>query len=206
MLLLKKLRRDFYCGDTLSVAQNLLGKTLVHITEGKRLSGKIVETEAYKGITDKAAHSYGGRRTKRTEIMYGPCGFSYVYMIYGMYYCFNIVTQKKGVPEAVLIRAVEPLENLNEISLNRYDKSFSSLNKTQIKNLTNGPGKLCKGLAIGKSENKLDLCGGTLYLVDDNSNDFSIKNAKRIGISYAQEAADYPWRFYIENNIYVSAK
>ncbi len=188
------------------MAKNLLGKILVHTINGKRLSGRIVETEAYKGITDKAAHSYGGRRTKRTEVMYGPCGFSYVYMIYGMYYCFNIVTEKKDIPEAVLIRAVEPLENLNEISLNRYNRLFSSLNKTQIKNLTNGPGKLCKGLAIGKTENKLDLYGNTLYIAEDNFSNFNIKNAKRIGISYAQEAADYPWRFYIENNIYVSVK
>ncbi|MCC9293708.1 DNA-3-methyladenine glycosylase [Clostridium sp. MT-14] len=203
---MKKLQRNFYNKDTLSVAKNLLGKILVHTINGKRLSGRIVETEAYKGITDKAAHSYGGRRTKRTEVMYGPCGFSYVYMIYGMYYCFNIVTEKKDIPEAVLIRAVEPLENLNEISLNRYNRLFSSLNKTQIKNLTNGPGKLCKGLAIGKTENKLDLYGNTLYIAEDNFSNFNIKNAKRIGISYAQEAADYPWRFYIENNIYVSVK
>ncbi|CAB1254164.1 DNA-3-methyladenine glycosylase [Clostridium sp. HV4-5-A1G] len=203
---MKKLQRNFYNKDTLSVAKNLLGKILVHTINGKRLSGRIVETEAYKGITDKAAHSYGGRRTKRTEVMYGPCGFSYVYMIYGMYYCFNIVTEKKDIPEAVLIRAVEPLENLNEISLNRYNRLFSSLNKTQIKNLTNGPGKLCKGLAIGKTENKLDLYGNTLYIAEDNFSNFNIKNAKRIGISYAQEAVDYPWRFYIENNIYVSVK
>ena len=206
MLSLKKLQRGFYSKDTLSVAQNLLGKILVHIVNGKKLSGRIVETEAYRGITDKAAHSYGGRRTKRTEVMYGSCGFSYVYMIYGMYYCFNIVTEKKGTPEAVLIRAVEPLENLNEISLNRYNRSFSSLNKAQIKNLTNGPGKLCNALSIGKNENNRDLCSSTLYLEDDNFSSFSIKNAKRIGISYAQEAADYPWRFYIENNIYVSSK
>lgn len=205
-VILKKLQRDFYSKDTLSVAQNLLGKILVHEINGKRLSGRIVETEAYRGITDKAAHSYGGRRTNRTEIMYGTSGFSYVYMIYGIYYCFNIVTEKKDIPEAVLIRALEPLESLDKISLNRYNKSFSSLNKTQIKNLANGPGKLCNALAIGKSENKVDLCNSSLYIAKDHINDFNIKSAKRIGISYAQEAADYPWRFYIENNIYVSAK
>ncbi|MHC6181318.1 DNA-3-methyladenine glycosylase [Clostridium sp. JNZ X4-2] len=203
---MKKLQRNFYSKDTLSVAQNLLGKILVHEINGKRLSGRIVETEAYKGITDKAAHSYGGRRTNRTEIMYGEPGFSYVYMIYGMYYCFNIVTEKKGIPEAVLIRALEPLENLDEISLNRYNKSFCSLNKAQIKNLANGPGKLCNALAIGKAENKVDLCNSSLYVAKDHINDFNIRSAKRIGISYAQEAAEYPWRFYIENNIYISAK
>lgn len=206
MLELKKLQRNFYCKDTLTVAQNLLGKIIVHSINGKKLSGRIVETEAYKGVTDKAAHSYGGRRTKRTEIMYGPCGFSYVYMIYGMYYCFNIVTEKEGIPEAVLIRALEPLGNLNEISLNRYNRSFSSLNKAKIINLTNGPGKLCKALSIGKEENKIDLCGSTLYIAEDNFNEFTIKAAKRIGISYAQEAANYPWRFYIENSSYISAK
>lgn len=200
----KKLHRNFYGKDTILVAKNLLGKVLVHEINGKKLSGKIVETEAYKGITDKAAHAYKNRYTKRTEALYGPCGFSYVFMIYGMYYCFNAVTESEGIPEGVLIRALEPLTCLEDMSLNRYKKEYNLLNKSQIKNLTNGPGKLCKALLIDKSQNKNDLCKSDLYIEDSNTEDFNIKSSKRIGVDYAKEAADYPWRFYIENNPYVS--
>lgn len=205
-MLLKKLPRNFYSKDTISIAKNLLGKILVHDINGKQLSGRIVETEAYKGITDKAAHSYMNRRTKRTEVMYGPCGFSYVFMIYGMYYCFNVVTEAEGIPEAVLIRALEPVCCIDEMSFNRYNKKFEHLNKTQIKNLTNGPGKLCKALLINKEQNKKDLCNSNLYIAEDDFRDFKIKSTKRIGIDYAEDAADYPWRFYIENNSYISVK
>ncbi len=206
MLLLKKLLRNFYNRDTVSIAKNLLGKILVHEINGKQLSGRIVETEAYKGIKDKAAHSYMNRRTKRTEVMYGPCGFSYVFMIYGMYHCFNVVTEAEGIPEAVLIRAIEPVHCIDEISFNRYKKKFEHLNKNQIKNLTNGPGKLCKALLIDKEQNKKDLCNSDLYIIEDDFTSFKIKSAKRIGIDYAADAADYLWRFYIENNSYVSVK
>jgi len=204
--LFNKLHRDFYRKDTLLVAKNLLGKVLVHEINGKKLSGKIVETEAYKGIIDKAAHSYGDRRTKRTEALYGPCGFSYVFMIYGMYCCFNVVTERQDIPEGVLVRALEPLTCLEDMSLNRYEKSYDLLSKSQIKNLTNGPGKLCKALLIDKNHNKKDLCKSDLYIEDSNIENFNIKSSRRIGIDYAEEAADYPWRFYIEDSPYVSVK
>ena len=201
-----KLDRDFYGRDTLSVAKSLLGKVLVHEINGKKLSGKIVETEAYKGIIDKAAHAYGNRRTKRTEALYGPCGFSYVFMIYGMYYCFNVVTESEGIPEGVLIRALEPLTCLEDMSLNRYEKSYDLLSKSQIKNLTNGPGKLCKALLIDKSQNRKDLCKSDLYIEGNTIENISIKSSKRIGVDYAEEAADYLWRFYIKDNACVSVK
>lgn len=202
---MKKLSREFYSRDTETVAKELLGKILIHEVDGKRLSGKIVETEAYLGIKDKAAHSYGGRRTPRVEVMYGKAGFSYVFIIYGMYYCFNVVTQKEDIPEAVLIRALEPIENLDIIANNRFKKDYNDLTKTQIKNLTNGPGKLCDALKINKTLNNEDLCDNRLY-IEDNDEEFNIITDKRIGIDYAEEARDYLLRFYIEDNKYVSVK
>ncbi|MBI6874082.1 DNA-3-methyladenine glycosylase [Clostridium aciditolerans] len=202
---MKKLNREFYSRDTETVAKELLGKILIHEVDGKRLSGKIVETEAYLGIKDKAAHSYGGRRTPRVEVMYGEAGLSYVFIIYGMYYCFNVVTQKEGIPEAVLIRALEPVGSLDIMANNRFKKDYNDLTKTQIKSLTNGPGKLCNALKINKALNGEDLCDNRLYIVD-NDEEFNIITDKRIGIDYAEEARDYLLRFYIENNKYVSVK
>src|SRR5690554_6718560 len=115
---MNSLNRDFYNRDSLTVAKDLLGKYLVHIVDGVKLVGKIVETEAYMGVEDKAAHSYGGRRTPRVEVMYGPPGYAYVYLIYGMYDCFNVVTNKEGIPQAVLIRAIEPMGELDAFAYN----------------------------------------------------------------------------------------
>lgn len=201
-----KLDREFYNRDTVLVAKELLGKILVHEINGQKLSAKIVEAEAYMGITDKAAHSYGGRRTSRVEIMYGKPGFSYVFIIYGMYYCFNTVTREEGTPQAVLIRAVEPIEGVGLIAHNRFKKPYEQLTKSQIKNLTNGPGKLCGALLIDKEQNGEDLCGNKLYIEEGNYEKFNIISAKRVGIDYAEEAKEYLWRFYIEDNKYVSVK
>ncbi len=200
------LNREFYNRDALIVAKELLGKVLVHELYGQKISAKIVETEAYMGIDDKAAHSYGGRRTQRVKVMYGGPGFSYIFFIYGIHYCFNIVTREEGNPQAVLIRAVEPIKGLDIIAENRFGKIYSQLSKSKIKNLTNGPGKLCKALAIDRNLNGEDLCGKKLYVEEGESDKFSIVSAKRVGIDYAEEAKDYPWRFYIEDNIYVSVK
>ncbi len=200
------IKREFYNRDTLTVAKELLGKTLVHEVNGQKLSAKIVETEAYMGIEDKAAHSYGGKKTKRVEVMYGKPGLTYVFIIYGMHYCFNIVTREEGIPQAVLIRAVEPLTGTEEMAKNRYNKSYCQLNKNQIKNLTNGPGKLCKALLIDKSLNGEDLCGDTLYLKEGINENFDVVCSKRIGIDYAEEAKDFLWRFFIKDNNFVSVK
>lgn len=202
-----KLSRDFYSRDTLKVAKELLGKVLVHKVDGIKIKGRIVETEAYIGPIDKASHAYGGKKTPRLEALYGEPGIAYVYFIYGMYYCFNVITKKKGSPEGVLIRAVEPLEGLEKMAHLRFKKSYNELTKIQKKNLTNGPSKLCIALNINKQNNKQDLCGEELYIEEyDGKNNFEIVEAKRIGIDYAQEAKDFLWRFYIKDNEWVSYK
>jgi DNA-3-methyladenine glycosylase len=203
---MKTLGREFYNRDSLIVAKELLGKVLVHEIVGQKVSAKIVESEAYMGIEDKAAHSYGGKRTPRVEVMYGGPGFSYVFIIYGMYYCFNIVTREEGNPQAVLIRAVEPIGGFDLMAQNRFKKTYNQLTKSQIKGLTNGPGKLCRAFLIDKSLNGEDLCGSKLYVEEGETEKFSIVSAKRVGIDYAGEAKDYLWRFYIEDNKYVSVK
>lgn len=203
---IKKLDREFYNRDSIIVAKELLGKILVHEIDGEKLSAKIVEVEAYMGVEDKAAHSYGGRRTPRVEVMYGHPGFSYVFIIYGMYYCFNIVTREIGTPQAILVRAVEPIEGFELMAQNRFKKPYNQLNKSQIVGLTNGPGKLCNALLINKSLNGEDLCGSKLYIVEGQEENFNIVSSKRIGIDYAEEAKDFLWRFYIEGNKYVSVK
>lgn len=199
-----KLKRDFYLRDTLVVAQDLLGKLLVHETQDWKIAARIVETEAYIGPEDKGSHSYGGRRTKRNEVMYQIGGISYVYLIYGMYFCFNAVTEPKDKPSAVLVRAVEPMFGEGYMSQLRYGQEYTSLSLSQKLGLCNGPGKLCISMGIGKAENALDLCGSKLYICDTPNESFSIKSSPRINIDYAEEYTHKPWRFYIEGNKYVS--
>lgn len=197
----KKLPREFYLrGDTLQIAQDLLGKILVVPTEtGEIVSGTIVETEAYLGAEDKAAHSFGNRRTNRTETMFAQGGTAYVYFIYGMYFQFNVVAGEIGTPHAVLIRAVEPLEGI-EIMRERRGQMKDT-------NLTSGPGKLCIAFGIDKSFDKEDLLGNRVWIEDgEKFSTDSIACGKRIGIDYAEEYAEKPWRFWIENNSFVSRK
>jgi len=208
-----KLTKEFYARGTLQVAKELLGKVLVHEVNGIKLKGRIVETEGYIGSIDKAAHAYGGKRTPRTETLYGKPGIAYVFIIYGMYYCFNVITKEEGSPEGVLIRAVEPIEGIEEMSKLRFKKEYSELTKAQIKNLTSGPSKLCIAMQINKENNKQDLYSSELYIEEPEDQEQSkslqkieIVEAKRIGIDYAEEAKDFLWRFYIKNNPYVSVK
>lgn len=201
---MNKLERSFFYNDTLKVAKNLLGKILVHEVNGKKLMGKIVETEAYMGATDKASHAYGNRKTERTRALYNEGGHCYIYLIYGMYYCFNIVTREEEIPQCVLIRALEPVSDLQDFIKNRY-KSIENINKQKIKNLSNGPGKLCMALDLDKRHNMMDLCDDEIYVLDNNEN-FQVVTSKRINIDYAEEAKDFPWRFYIKDNNYVSVK
>jgi len=199
--------KEFYNRSALDVAQDLLGKVLVREVDGKVLKGKIVETEAYIGTIDKACHAYNGRRTKRTEILYEDAGVSYIYFIYGLYHCFNVVTNKKDVAEAVLIRAIEPINELDYIANIRYNKKYNELTKAQSKNLTNGPSKLCLAYLLNKDLNAVKLYEkGAVYITDDNNENFEIVESKRIGIDYAEEAKDFLWRFYIKDNIYISKK
>lgn len=201
-----KLNISFYRRDTLLVAKELLGKKLVHKINGKILSGIIVETEAYMGIQDKAAHSYGGRKTERTKVMFEAGGVSYIYFIYGLYYCFNVVTAEEGIPQAVLIRALQPVEGIEDMALLRVNKNIKELTKKQIINIANGPAKLCSALKLDKTLNAVNLTSDILYIEDVNYNNFEIVETTRIGIDYAEEAKYYPWRFYIKDNPYISKK
>lgn len=201
------LDKDYFQKDALYLAKDLLGKILVREIDGKIIKSRIVETEAYIGNGDKACHAYNGRRTKRTEVLYSEGGIAYIYLIYGMYNCLNVVTGIKEEAEAVLIRALEPLNEFDYISNKRFNKDFDNLTKAQKLALTNGPGKLCKALLIDRELNAIKLYEkGKLYLIDDGFKDFGVVKTKRIGIDYAEEAIHFPWRFYIEGNKYVSKK
>ncbi|WP_326910601.1 DNA-3-methyladenine glycosylase [Sedimentibacter sp. MB31-C6] len=193
-----KLNRNFYNRDARIVAQELIGKVLVRQYDGNIIKARITETEAYIGAIDKASHGYGGKITKRTKIMYGPPGYTYVYLIYGMYYCLNFVTEGEGVCSAVLIRAAEPVENIGLMCNNRYNKSLNEISKQQLKNLSNGPGKLCIALDISKEDNGVDLTKEEIYLLDDEYTNFLVEKSKRINIDYAEEAKDFLWRYTIK--------
>ena len=202
-----RLTRVFYARETLQVAKELLGKILVHEVNGVRLRGKIVETEAYIGSIDKACHAYGGKNTHRIETLYGMPGIAYVYFVYGMYHCFNVITKEEGYPEGILIRAIQPIEGLEEMSKLRFKKEYNKLTKAQFKNLTTGPSKLCIAMNINKENNKQDLCTSGLYIEESEEKEkIEVIEAKRIGIDYAEEAKDFLWRFYIKDNNWVSVK
>ncbi len=203
---MKKLGREFYNRDSIIVAKELLGKLLVHEMEGRRVSARIVEAEAYMGLVDKAAHSYGGKRTSKVEVMYGGPGYAYIFTIYGVHCCFNIVTREEGNPQAVLIRAAQPVEGFEWMAHERYGKAFGELTKSQKKGLTYGLGKLCASLSVDSTFNGVDLCGNEIYVEGGVDQDISIVSTKRVGIDHAEEAKDYPWRFYMEGNEYISVK
>ena len=201
----KILESNFFKRDTVEVAKNLLGKKIIRNISGNFFCAKIVETEAYLGLEDKACHSYGGNITKRNEILYKEGGTIYVYLIYGMYNILNIVTKNENDPEAVLIRAVEPIENIDAMSLNRFGKIYKDLSSYQKKNLTNGPGKLTMAMGIDRALNGKILSQDYLY-IEEGEDVKNIIETKRIGIDYAGEDANLPLRFYIEDNPYVSVK
>lgn len=182
----KKLPREFYDRDTIEVAKDLLGKWLVHQIHGEKRIGKIVEVEAYLGPHDLASHTSKGR-TPRTEVMFGPPGHAYVYLIYGMYYCVNAVTQKAGHGSAVLLRALEPISTISS--------------KTQ------GPGLLCNAMGITKSLNGHDLLSDDFYIMYPPENEpMTIAERPRVGVGYAKEWKDKHLRFYIEGNAFISRK
>ncbi len=190
---------EFYQRDTTKVAKELLGKVLVHLApDGTRVSGRIVETEAYLGADDRAAHTFGGRKTERTKTMFLAGGYSYVYLIYGMYNCLNAVTRMEGDPEAVLIRAIEPLEGLDIMKARRP-------NAKRVIELTSGPGRLCSALAIDKKSNALLLDRRPLFIEDGlRVPPSKIIASPRIGVDYAGEAAQWPLRFSEKDNVFVS--
>jgi DNA-3-methyladenine glycosylase len=199
--MVKKLTRRFYTGDTLDIAKKLLGKFLVVKKNGRICVGKIVETEAYLGPDDRAAHSFKGKRTPRTEVEYNVGGYVYIYMVYGMYWQFNIVTSEKDKPECVLIRAVEPI--------GKFPISNSQFPKSNLKNLANGPGKLCNWLGLDKSFYGEDMTKSKKIWLEDRGVRVAKKDivaAKRVNIDYAKQWKHKPWRFYIKGNGLVSKK
>jgi DNA-3-methyladenine glycosylase len=192
---LEPLPRAFYARNVLTVARECIGKLLVHRTKGALLVGRIVETEAYRGPEDRAAHSFGGRRTARTEVMFGPPGHAYIFFVYGMHYQFNIVTTRQGDPHAVLVRAVEPVLGVEVQAKRRHLPETS-------RELTNGPGKLCQAFGIGKADYGADLCDCRLFLADGPRT--KTQTSARIGVQYAEEWAEKPWRFFDPKSRYVS--
>ena len=210
----KRLGRDFFTRDGITVAKELLGKTLVHKTPLGTVRGILTEVESYMGETDKGAHSYGGRRTARTEPMYHHGGTSYVYLIYGMYSCMNIAAMTEGNPQAVLLRSVIPadedskrimvqlrLEELNRKQLKKNKEPYTMENRPASlnKHLADGPGKLCVAMHITKADNDIDMVESMDFYVTEGIEvkPAQIHAGKRIGIDYAEEAADYLWRFYL---------
>jgi len=196
-----KLPPEFYTRpDVLKVARDLLGKLLVvPTTNRKRVSGMIVEVEAYRGPEDRASHAFGGRRTKRTETMYKMGGVAYVYFVYGMYYQFNVVSNVEDTPHAILVRALEPVEGIDFMRKRRHTHPDH--------NLTNGPGKLCIAMNITRELDGADLLGNRVWLEEYEKIPASrISKGPRIGIDYAEDWVDKPWRFWIRDNSYVSRK
>ncbi|OGR85004.1 MAG: hypothetical protein A2901_06050 [Elusimicrobia bacterium RIFCSPLOWO2_01_FULL_54_10] len=181
---MKALPRKFYCREALDIARELIGLHLVHLSNGKRKAGRIVETEAYKGPQDLASHASRGL-TPRTKTMFGPPGRAYIYLIYGFWNCFNVVVREEGVPHAVLVRAVEPVQGIT-------DKTW-------------GPGLLCKAMGIGRDLNGEDLCGTRLWIEKPKIfKKSTIARATRIGVDYAKHWARKPWRFFDASSPYVS--
>lgn len=200
-LILKKLPKKFYLNNTLKVAKQLIGKLLVYNSPKGLITGIIVETEAYIGAIDESAHSYRGK-TLRNQVMFEEGGLLYVYFTYGMHFCLNVVTGKKDVGNAVLIRAVEPINGLDILGINRFNKEV--LNEKEIVNLTNGPAKLCQAFGIDKSQNGYDLCSDDLFIANYKTiKKDKINFSTRIGI---RKSVEFPWRNYIVNNKYVSKK
>jgi DNA-3-methyladenine glycosylase len=184
------LPREFYARDTALVARELLGMHLVHEVDGLQRRARIVETEAYVGAHDLASHSSKGI-TPRTRVMYGPPGHAYVYLIYGMHHCMNVVTEPEGHGSAVLLRAVEPI--------------------THVEGNTKGPGLLCKAMGIDRRLNGVDLCSGAFRIekadeAEEEASGFGIVARPRIGVAYAKDWAEAPLRFYIEGNTFISRK
>jgi len=197
--LCSQLPREFYARDTLTVARELLGKRLVRLDESVRLSGSITEVEAYIGEDDRASHASPGP-TARNAPMYGPPGYTYVYLIYGVHHCLNVVTERAGFPAAILIRATEPQEGLATIQQRRGPQNPPS-------NLTCGPGRVCAALGIDRTLNNHDLCASEALLwIEDAAPipDTQVARSPRIGVRGDQTALEAHWRFYVRNSAWVS--
>ena len=202
-----KLPREAYMGDTVAIARQLIGKYLVRRWQGEWLVCRITETEAYVGAVDKACHAYGYRKTARNATMFGPPGHAYIYLIYGMHCCLNFVTNPVGEPDAVLLRGLTPLQGIDTMARLRFARPYAELTPYQRKNFLNGPGKCCQALALDRALNGVDLTGEDLFICSSPDDAglpavpmpfFTVREATRVGIDYAEEARDFPWRFILE--------
>ena len=196
----KKLPENFYRrNDVTIISKELLGKFLISDIDGIVTGGMITEVEAYNGISDKASHAFGGRRTNRTETMYGKGGICYVYLCYGIHHLFNVVTNKINIPHAVLIRAIEPIIGIDEMLKRRKKINIQPT-------LTSGPGSMSSSLGIKTSDSGSDLCGNRIYIEDRgiNISPSEIISTKRIGVDYAGKDALLKYRFYIKENKFIS--
>lgn len=199
------LPRAFFLQPTLRVARQLLGKIVVHDDGRGRVAGRIVEVEAYRGPEDRAAHSFGGHRSARNETMYGPAGHAYVYMIYGMHHCLNVVCGPPGVPEAVLVRALEPLEGIERMGRRRRLAlgRRGALDARVVERLCRGPGSICRALGVDRRLDGADLRRGALRLLDAPPVR-GVARSARIGVAYAGAHAARPWRFFLAGHPCVS--
>ena len=203
----EKLGRDFFRQDALTLARALLGKTLVKRTERGTVAAVVTETEAYTGVGDRASHAFGGRRTARTETMYREGGYAYVYLIYGLYSCMNVTAAETGNPEAVLLRAAVPVEGFGAVwdSLCRTSRKKTMPgrpaedDRAAWAKLLGGPGRLCCALGITRADDAADLTGEGFFFRDDGYVPRRILCRPRIGIDYAGEAKDWPYRFTVES-------
>lgn len=195
MATLVPLDRAFYERRALLVAKDLLGKVLVTRSPEGLTAGRIVETEAYEGPEDLAAHSAGGRRTRRTEVMFGPAGHAYLFLLYGTSWAFNVVTATSDVPHAVLVRAIEPVAGHDLMARRR------NMLETR-RELTNGPGKLCQALGLGAAHYGESLAGSAVFIADGTAG--RAGRSPRINVDYAGDWAKRPWRFFERDNRYIS--
>ena len=196
-----KLKREFYLRDNVvQIAKELLGKILFTNINGKISGGIITETEAYAGVSDKASHAFGGRKTKRTEVMYGNGGTAYVYLCYGIHHLFNVITNQKGIPHAILIRAVKPCEGINIILKRRNQKLQYRENNTLLNKICTGPGTISQGLGITVAQTGTDLLGTKIWIEDRGIVVLKrdIITNTRIGIDYAGADALLPYRFFMK--------
>jgi DNA-3-methyladenine glycosylase len=194
----RKLDESFYLrDDVFQISKDLLGKVLVTDIDGEITSGIITETEAYMAPEDKASHAYNNKKTARTKVFYSKGGIGYVYLCYGIHHLFNIVTNLKDIPHAILIRSIQPVEGI-EVMMKRRRKS--SIDKT----LTSGPGSVSQALGISKVHNEISLIENTIWIEDRNISIESIHAVKRVGIDYAEEYKDKLWRYYINGTKWIS--
>jgi DNA-3-methyladenine glycosylase len=197
----KKLPHKFYLRDVHTVAKELLGKLFVRKINSKTLIGKIVEVEAYDGKIDEASHAFNGK-TKRNEVMFNGGGHLYVYFTYGMHFCSNVVTGKVDSAKAILLRAFEPVEEIETMAINRFGKK--NISPKELLNLTSGPAKICRAFKLERAQNGTDLCGNEIFILDSPKlSAKQIVETTRIGI---KKSVDLPWRYYIKDNPFLSRK